>query len=372
MTFVVAWKRNGIAYLCADSAYTTEHAAPFPAADSTTFGEREINVEGRQVRETALKLINMGPAIAAICGRSGIAQRVLIALKAHLIHNADLRSALVEAIAESVTPEEAGLVHLVVAAPSDSEVAAFVFNANNEGLIEPLENDVVFCLGSMPSQYRKMTATGVVKAANAMDVPSRHLASVLSMLQSYGVNQNLLEHGVGGTYCGAYVTGFEIKWQEDINYIFVQPGAYLISMVSTSVRENVVIARSELTQQIVVRANSLSGGLDAEWMAKWRPHLLERVMLGAYQYVTFLTAGLPNCTVVEMGKHSASGDLIMPTREDLLAVTETRIVDFTISPRLKSAITAHASNSDGVGIPTMTFFEYTPPPDSPPDAVPFA
>jgi hypothetical protein len=372
MTFVVAWKHNGIAYLCADSAQRTEHDAPFDGEEPTTFGEPVINVEGRQVRESALKLINLGPAIAAICGRSAAAKKVLIALQANLIHNADLRSALADALEEAVTAEEAGSIWLVVAAPHQLEAVAFVYNANDSGCIESLENDVVVRLGSMPERYRKLAASGVVKSASATDKPAHQLACVLSLLQSFGVNQKLLEHGVGGTYCGAYVTGEDIKWQEDINYIFVQPGAYMVSMVSTSVRDNVVIARSLRTKQIAVRAAALSGGLDSRWIERWLPHLLEHVMLGAYEYITFLTIGLPNCTVVEMQKKPASGDLIMPTREELEAVSETQIVDVTMSPQLRAAVTAQAMNAEGVGQSSLTFLEYTPPLKSPPEAVPFA
>jgi hypothetical protein len=187
------------------------------------------------------------------------------------------------------------------------------------------------------------------------------LVSILGALQSLGINRNLLDSGVGGAFYGVYVASSEIKWQGDILYIIRQPNEYWTVPISTAIRDDALIVKSEITRSTKILANSLSTGLGAEhWMSKWLAYVNEGLDTSIFDYFIFLTAGLPNCTVVEMHKHRTSNHLqicISPYDAD----ENSWHIEMSVSPELQQAIDQPEVNPEtGHTRARVTFFAYKP------------
>jgi hypothetical protein len=123
----------------------------------------------------------------------------------------------------------------------------------------------------------------------------------------------------------------------------------------------VVIVKSGIKKGIVLLANTFSVGFSPEWRSKWSSYLAENHELAAYDFVTFLTAGYPNCTVVEMLKQKESLHLYMPTM--VLAKEDGQLRgEAALSPMLAAAVDEPEKDLvDGQLRTRVTFFKYEPP-----------
>jgi hypothetical protein len=362
MTFIVAWKRKGIAYLCADSALTTFADEPIELLDFSSFGERTINQPGHQVAERSIKIFNLQRAMVAICGEYSIAVQVVLALRDELIHVQDIRDAFTRAIKDTLTDiHSRGKIRLIVASPSGTGANVLFYNGDGELTVRELVNDQIVRFGSLDNEPRNLIAEVISQAAAASNNPSRLLASVLGTLQSLGVNSNLLDQGVGGAFYGAYVTAREICWQGDVLYVVKQPGEYWTLPISTSIRDNVLVIKSGITQAKKVLSNALSSECGIEqWSIKWTTFVNEGMEASTYDYVIFLTAGIRNCTIVEMLKSKASRLLqfyILNHDE----FTNKSHIEFLVSSELQKAIDEPEINpTTGHTRTRISFFEYEP------------
>jgi hypothetical protein len=362
MTYIVGWKRNGYAYLCADSALTTNHTEPIPMMEASSFGEVSINIEGRQVSERSVKILNLGRAVVAVSGSVVNANKVVLALKDELRHVEDIRLALSHSIEDSLLDDESkASVHLILAAPNEVDATLLFYNAEGRRAIGEVAEDHIINFGSIGLEKRKSTWSAIRQIATNNSEPERQLACVLGLLQSYGVNKELFADGVGGAFYGGYVTAKEFKWQGDILYVIRQPDNYWIEHVATAIRDDVVIVKSGIKKGIVLLANTFSVGFSPEWRSKWSSYLAENHELAAYDFVTFLTAGYPNCTVVEMLKQKESLHLYMPTM--VLAKEDGQLRgEAALSPMLAAAVDEPEKDLvDGQLRTRVTFFKYEPP-----------
>ena len=339
MTFIVSWKRNGIAYLCADSALTTSEQEPSKLPDTSSFGEQTINVQGHQVAERSTKIYNLRRAAIAISGDYSLAKRVVMALRDELVHVDDIRTAFTRAIDETLTDVESRkMIRLILAAPCADDATVLFYNSDGDLTVRELENDHIVRFGSLDSDRRLLAAEIIVQAGKSSDVPTRQLAIVLGLLQSLGINTNLLDQSVGGAFYGAYIDSNGITWQGDALYIVRQPGEFWTLPVSTSIRDDAVIIKSGITTSATILANTLNVGFDHEqWMTKWSPYVLQGFELTSHDFVTFLTAGVPNCTIVEMLGHATSFHLHMPISVSHTA-SDQPYGEMSLSPDLKNAV----------------------------------
>jgi hypothetical protein len=361
MTYIVGWKHNGIAYLCADSALTTHDTEPTPMMEPSSFGEAPINLERRQVSERSVKILNFGRAVVAVSGSVANANSVLISLRDELRHVENIRVAFAHAIEDCLLDDESkASVQFILAAPNNIDVTMLFYNTDGRGNIGEVAEDHIVNFGSIRNEKRRLTCSLIAKIATSTEVPGRQLASVLGLLQSFGVNQNLFDDGVGGAFYGGYVTATEFKWQSDILYIIRQPGNYWTKLVATSIRDDAVVVKSGINKEVVLLANTLSVGFTSTWMSKWSSHLTENHELADYDFVTFLTAGYPNCTVVEMLKQKQSLHLRMPTTAR--ANDGGRLyAEMELSQTLATAVDAAELEAvNGQLRPRVTFFEYEP------------
>src|SRR5262245_16855392 len=98
MSYIIGWKRNGIAFMCADSAVTVEAHASGLDAQFSSFGERQIfetlATRNRSVQEGLLKIVRVGKAVVAFCGRVEVALSFLQTFSSNLLGIEDVGLAL--------------------------------------------------------------------------------------------------------------------------------------------------------------------------------------------------------------------------------------------------------------------------------------
>jgi hypothetical protein len=152
---------------------------------------------------------------------------------------------------DSLEPSHKHSIQAAVASPSGAEARIAIYNTDGDESVHEMENETIARFGSMPSNYRHISAAGITKVAEVLDA-KRQLACILSLLQSFGINRNLMEVGVGGAYSGVYVTGDSINWQGDMRYVVIQPGNYWAHTVTTAVRDNVLIIRSAISRETLI------------------------------------------------------------------------------------------------------------------------
>ncbi|WP_428307689.1 hypothetical protein [Lacipirellula sp.] len=357
MTFVLAWKHAKHVYLCADSAVT--YPSLPPDSDLTTaFGENSGDSTNSLVDERAMKLVNLGQAIVGLCGDYSIARRVLLALRDELIHQPP-KEAFSAALRDYEPQDDLRKIKLVIAWPQGTEAVACGYNADGGGRIEDLESDHAFRL-SGTSMHRELTIEAIAKVTKSAATPAQQLACILSLLQSYGVNRNYLQEGIGGAYCGAVVTPSEIKWQGDIMYIITQPGQYLTHAITTRIRDNVLTVQTTIGSRTKVMAELLSSGPLDDWLSEHKFEI-EGVMSDySFDFVSFLTAGYPICTVVEMNGAEKSADLRMPKVVAVLGSDELQM-ELEMSARVREAtVQPSIAEDSGTVRPKLTFFEFAP------------
>ena len=222
MTFVVAWKHDNHVYLCADSAITTYLPSSPLNDEQTSFGEATVDLPGVQVAETAIKLIRLDSVIAAYSGDVATSRSILVALRDELIHHSPEKAFALAIDAHRSSPN-IRQAKIVVASPTGAEDRAIAYTHDLTGTLQEIANDELVRFGGTDT-HRDLTVEAIAKVSREPLSPQRRLSCVQSLLQSFGVNQNFMEQGIGGAYCGAYVSATGIHWQDDVIYFIHQPG----------------------------------------------------------------------------------------------------------------------------------------------------
>jgi hypothetical protein len=139
-----------------------------------------------------------------------------------------------------------------------------------------------------------------------------------------------------------------------------QPGEYSSHAITTRIRGNALIVQTSIGSRTKVMAELVSSGSIDDWFRKHRSDVTKVINDGEFTYVSFLTAGRPICTVVEMDGADTSSDLRMPKVVEVLANDELRM-EMSMSPRLQLATSTQPLAEDSQApLAKLTFFEYDP------------
>lgn len=363
MTFIIGWKSRGHAFLCADSASTSRRNDAI--APSTSFGEATVNNPGLQVQESALKLVNLGRAIVAIAGDYATSKKILITLADELRHVSDIFDALAISIGEVMVDSRSQPVSLMLAAPADPEPLLFAYDsAQAVDVVHRLEEPMGVSFGSLTGLPREHAQSFISEFMSLDPLPQLHCA--LGVVQALGINTNLLEQFVGGAFCGVCVDRSSMRWQGDTLFVVRQPGAYWCKQVVCCIRANALLIESGVTGTTKLLAEALSGGVSDYHRTCAIDELREMIVGSRYDYVTFLTAGMPVCVVVAMEKHHESKHLRMPSGSLKALPGDVPLhCQFQLSGELMRAI--DWASPDGVTPESLKracfYFPYIPPTD---------
>jgi hypothetical protein len=303
MTYIVGWKHDKHAYVCADALLTSP---PRPETEPrySVFGERHIDNVERSTSEV-LKLIRLPEAIVAICGNYELGRQIVSDFSFELVGQYSVLSALQSALKNWEVEISRKAIKLIVAAPQQKDVTLIGFDGNPNLSVTEYGADEYVQFGSIPDQF-KCSTVNMIKGLNRLHLPPRsQVACLLSVLQGYGVENYMLDDGVGGACCGAYASPQDIKWQDDIGFCIYRRGFDITDVVATSVRDNVFFVHSKL-RGAQHRCDSISGIPSMEWFRQRHIQTLAEAMIYSFDYFAFFTIGKRNVTVVQMNKRHKS------------------------------------------------------------------
>lgn len=315
MTYCVGVKTKTGVFIAADSALSSSapSALRWDGSSQTAFGERQGDVGPhclRYVSEEGLKVSVGADSVTGFAGDVEIAravvQKYFDGREAGLGARESVRSALV-----SVTPCEKE-AEILFAFYEFERPCLLRVNTLDQSIVEV---DGLVQLGSeLVEGHHEWTAKFVSLSLEQLDKRGTHplhtervFISFLALLQSYGVHDYLLQHGVGGAFVAAWVTPTGARWQG--SNLFVMHGeepSYEDPMCATSIHEDVLclvnnqagstkllswLRVNESSDETKARVDSASERCVAAWDA------------GTFDYFILLNRTRHVVTVVEMRGH---------------------------------------------------------------------
>ena len=319
MTYVVAWKNETTAFIAADAALTSEN--PLRRAYST-FGEKHDKVhipfqsspkDETYVEEAALKIFSFSRCAFAFSGVVDIGVEVANNFRSALADGLDPFTCLTRA-----TQNCSGVG--IIIAYHDDDGPHLVHYA--DGTYS--ESDVPCQIGSAPKRIRDTTSefiTGRLQQVvhDALQASflgpqnrrSMELVSVLGRLQSYGIHEDMISHGIGGTFTGIFVDQEGTHWQPDILYLRHNYLSEDLRPVVAGVREDTLITRyvdeggRVCSCGISQQRPDESTELTRQRMADARYELRDAAEAAIFDYVVFLSESTPgSVAVVELSGKS--------------------------------------------------------------------
>lgn len=249
MTYCVGLRTDRGIFIAADSVFSSENLSEASASIgvTTAFGERQGDVGPRRfknVSEEGLKLVVGADSVIGFAGHVAIAKALVSAYQEGRALGRDARNAVHNAVV-SVSP-----------CKDDADVL-FAFYENGKPCLlhvktacaSTLEVNGLIQLGSeLPSGQHRWTAQVVSNYLELLDRLGSHpihveriFSQLVAVLQSYGVHDYLLPHGVGGAFVAAWVTQHGARWQGDHLYVIHgEMPAMEDAMCATMVRDDVL------------------------------------------------------------------------------------------------------------------------------------
>lgn len=317
MTYIAAWRLGPYAYLVSDTALTVEElsgqpSSKEPAASVTSFGESDVSEPERVVYEGVLKTINLDRTVALMCGDVRVARSVITSIERRLQAGLDGTRAFEQAIVDNGPFDDSQRqIHLIVAFPEHPHARLMAFNIDGDLQIHEVPDDAAVQFGSMPSKYKSIFPQMINTLKNFAGEPDRFLTGALGIVQGYGVHEYLMENSVGGTFCGAVVGSSDIRWQKDILYVLhrsqttpsIEKAPHIYDMITSIVRDHVLVVRSTITNSCRYFGDSLNRGLDENWRAKWWDLCFDFMSHGRFDFVVALNTDNRVVSVVETLGH---------------------------------------------------------------------
>lgn len=306
MTFCIGWKDRNFGYIVADSAVTGAGAAPRAVLSSVGEVHQSGN-SGVSIEQAALKIFVAGGPMA-FAGNVRVGLQIVHSTRSAVISGAGPLAALHGAV-QSVMP--------LPLAESVSLIAAY-HDGSNPLLVKAdtvsgqLQNAGAVChAGSLGEEHVRITRDAIeaLTDSDGMD-PIAMLASVLAMVQSYGIHFNLINQGVGGHFSGALIGPEAAMWQPDILFLFynsVVPERP-VRCVSSTIRGGVHIVESTISNDKRCFTNLSSEELDA-WKATWLPDLTGGCRNPEPGYVAFVDEGAWRVVLLDMAGRRVHPDL---------------------------------------------------------------
>lgn len=226
MTYCVAWKKDGIAFLSADSAISS--FAEEPDIDYSTFGEKSGLYDKIYVSESALKLIEISnKCLATYSGNQEMALNVIEMLKNSIVYF-DIETCLGN-IMNSIDKDTYEL-ELIILVYSNGSNRIYYFG---NGKYYEVEDFVEIGSGKMIPHLSNEVKLLVESNVELPSEPSSHLAGVITFLQCSSIKNQFFNYGVGGAFFGVQLNG-NIIWADDITYYIYDDefNMHLVSIVS--------------------------------------------------------------------------------------------------------------------------------------------
>jgi hypothetical protein len=149
----------------------------------------------------------------------------------------------------------------------------------------PLEQCKEDCaqIGSLTTYHADVTQWAFGVLARRRLHPDTLFPLLAGLIQSYGLRDAMMQHGVGGTVFGLRVQDGAYAWQEDTNYLLYSPAdldSNRIDWLKVCVRDDALAVSSSLTRQTRVFSNSVSTPDPDAWISKWETYVSAALTAG--------------------------------------------------------------------------------------------
>lgn len=315
MTYCVGLRTKTGVFVGADSVFSSASPSAHTLASSsrTAFGELQGDVGpdgSRYVSEEGLKVSIGSDTVVGFAGDVEIARAVIRnyfdGRKAGFGARESVHSALV-----SVTPcekeaeilfafyefEQPCLVHINTLDQSSVEV---------DGLVQ-LGSELADGQHEWTEKFVSLNLEQLERLGTHPLHTERAFTNFLALLQSYGVHDHLLQHGVGGAFVAAWVTPTGARWQG--SHLFVMLGeepSYEDPMCATSIHEDVLCLVNNQTESTKLLSWMLSNENTDDTKARFDSAAEKCIAAwdaGTFDYFILLNRTRHVVTVVEMRGH---------------------------------------------------------------------
>lgn len=247
MTYCIGWRTKLGVLIVADTALSAAvpEAHEFPGISRTSFGELQGKTSNGALSYVAEEGLKIGVGKNFVSGFAGdirTARNFVDTFSDAYGAGFPLREAATATLNSSGSYGSDTSI-LIGAYEQDAPILLQI--ELSSGVV--LEVSGLVQIGSAPSEQCRWTTQMVELTEGGLhDVPvsdanaSHIFTQVIALLQSYGVHDYLLPHGVGGAFVGAWVTPSGARWQGD-NFFVVhhsQIDAVELVMCAVMVREN--------------------------------------------------------------------------------------------------------------------------------------
>jgi hypothetical protein len=335
MTYCIAWRTERAAFVVADAVIS---ASPQELVEAySSFGEMHLNDCERTVQEGALKIIVTGDTVLSFSGDAGLGFEAASVLR-QAIASAALPRKAFETAVTSITPYPSGRsVNLLLAYWLNGKPTITTYDGN-----EFVEHDYFVQLGSVSTKYRGISERVIGRFSKGLNNPFDILATALSVIQSYGIHDHsLIERGIGGVYCGAFVDQHGAHPPPDVCYMLYAASQNETfregQTVIASYREGVFVARSAVSIPSGGNPRCFTTRLPSEPLTlvheRARNALAQSLAIthtAMFDYAVFLNTQYRIVTIIQMKKHNLHRDLVIRGAE----IGGLRQSMISVSPRL--------------------------------------
>lgn len=225
MTFVAAWKLKNEIFVTGDTAITIRLFHPVILQDKinykakrSSFYELHQYSQDKIIEEKHLKIYNIdNKYILGYAGDADIAFDIIN----EIYDQVKLKENKISEIVKNATLIYGGAVQLVIGYFENGETKLFTFN--HDGKFEIKFHDTPVLIGKINAHEVLESFTpeliNFINNNKLTSNPNDKLILFSTCLQSILIRANLIEHGIGGTFTGAYLNKKTFVWQKDTGYI---------------------------------------------------------------------------------------------------------------------------------------------------------
>jgi len=305
MTICIAIKVGTTVYLAADSMVTGEN----PQHSVSATGEKLHNTSRGPISDNCWKVYPIGSQqLMTYAGVERTGDAIADILASGYDTEAYPLQQMKTAI-DSVKPmPEDRAVDVLWACPWGEDTKLIYFNFDTDDILE-IPSGSFKIIGSMPPANRKALNTLIQKTLKNLpeqEDPEGLITVLLGVLMADARYFNLVEHGIGGAFCGGYVTPQGRGWQPDIlfqPYKKTANGSVFNGMqIHTLVRDNNFVIGTG-AQGKTIRAWQRD-----DWDNEWLDFLTNYPDYGRTDYIVFYSTDndFHRSVIVKMQKHKSS------------------------------------------------------------------
>lgn len=343
MTYCLAWRTETHAFVIADSAITSTRA---PQQTHTSFGEAHITGSVQNVEEGALKIIPLGNGAVAFSGPADTGNSFVRVLRSRIDGGQTYEDAFQSAV-DSHTPFTQGTsISVLFVYQTDWKPKLRSFNAYNDfKIVEHSVNEAIqigsIGEGTLTSALSDDFIRCLIDEKSDGVQPS--LVCAIALCQLFGIHNNLIQFGVGGTFSGGVVAGDGFHWQQDVAYLLLDPHSTNPQIpersVLTAVRDDVLLVRSTVAEgsprAFTTRRLSETSAQTRERMLKANELALEDLNKLQFSYVVLLNTRTSSAVVVSTLRNCMHRELRIDFQGDSNGIGFFRAA---ISPKLMFAL----------------------------------